>query len=290
MKTARRNYETDDSGVGSSLGCLGMCTVCDGGDARCHGQEYNAVTEDDVKANKDGKWNGMFDIHIAIPKNDGAVLESVKAELRDFIPKFKYFIHVKNFERTPSASWTRDTTAAAHDLEEPGAMATVKVGNDKVALGYEQAREHVRKAMAVLESHGIYDGNFEVEHFLSESLQDFTDFTMERDFPGYAQIMPPESPSHENHIIYRGKLADLPTMEQILQRYNAQMHVTPHQAVLFARSPTPKPDDLASLALTFYQDNRDAVLSFGRKLEENADKLRCSDIITEQVVIVGEKQ
>jgi len=67
------------------------------------------------------------------------------------------------------------------------------------------------------------------------------------------------------------------------------LSVTPHQAVLFARSPRPSDNDLATLALTFYQDSRKAVLDFGKRLERAQGQLQCSDIITEQVCIVGER-
>ena len=270
-----------------------------------------------MKANKNGNLNGRFDIHIAIPahydeqKTRPVPLESIRQDIHDLIPKFKYFIQVKNFDADEAKkNWTLKETAEDHDLDDPGAMATLKVGNgivrqnlclrqaglqiDKagngsVQQGYEQAREVVRRAMAILESHSSYAGNFEVEHFLDERLQDFAGFDMARDFPGYHRIMPQKAPSHENHVIYRGRLVELPTMEQIVQLYKEQMQVTPHQAVVFARSPNPKPDDVASLALTFYQKDRESVLRFGRRLEDVADKLKCDDIITEQVVIVGER-
>jgi hypothetical protein len=285
--------------LGGSLGCRGCIVGCGrfgAGDDGFQASGSLLQAEDTMKANKNGNLNGRFDIHIAIPKHYDeqktrpVPLEQIRQDLRDLIPKFKYFLQVKNFDADEAKEyWTLKETAEKHDLADPGAMATIKIGNGNAQDGYKEARPLIKEAMKIIESHGVYHGNFELEHFMDENIRNLRGWSMPRDFPGYVRVMPPDAPSHENHVIYRGRLIELPTMDQIVQLYNEQMQVTPHQAVVFARSPNPKPDDLASLALTFYQKDRDSVLRFGRKLEEKADKLKCDDVITEQVVIVGER-
>ena len=151
------------------------------------------------RANKDGKLNGMFDIHIAVPKMGWERLIAVQLSLHPIIPKFKYFVEVKNFGYDAHYPWTRETSAKDHDLEEPGAMATVKVGNGRREETYTAAQQKIRQAMTILE-------------------------------------------------------------------------------------------EQASLALTFYQADRRSVLEFGQRLEKAQDRLRCDDVITEQVCIVGERK
>ena len=240
------------------------------------------------RANKDGHLNGMFDIHIAVPKMEQEVLEEVQKRLHPLIPKFKYFINVHNYTEDRHACFT-GKSATDHDLESPGAMATLKVGNGTARGSYEQAKAIICRSMEILEAQKIYVGNFELEHFLDEQVPDFDAFDMQRDFPGYQRVEPPKAPSHENHVIYRRSLGELPTMDEIKETYARVLSVTPHQAVLFARSPRPSDNDLATLALTFYQDSRKAVLDFGKRLERAQGQLQCSDIITEQVCIVGER-
>ncbi|HLC19887.1 MAG TPA: hypothetical protein VJK72_03135 [Candidatus Nanoarchaeia archaeon] len=242
------------------------------------------------RANKDGKLNGMFDIHIAVPKMGWERLIAVQLSLHPIIPKFKYFVEVKNFGYDAHYPWTRETSAKDHDLEEPGAMATVKVGNGRREETYTAAQQKIRQAMTILEEHGIKDGNFELEHFLDERLSDFDDFDMKKDFHGYEQILPPGAPSHENHVIYRRKFGELPSMDEIKTTYNRVLGVTPHQAVVFGYRQHPSLEEQASLALTFYQADRRSVLECGQRLEKAQDRLRCDDVITEQVCIVGERK
>ena len=218
---------------------------------------------------------GIFEIHIAGPQTDIATARQVFADLRKLgLTKNKFFLGVYNVPA--NYGQVACTPPTGHDLENPGWMTTTKTTN------FEEAKHYVLAGMGVLARHNI-KGNFEVERVISRDDPDYF-IEVSREFPNYQRT--PDSPEYENHIIWKDRVANLPSNEDICDVIQRRFGIAPHQIVDFSRDKYG--ESLVSRVATIYQQSRNSALIFGEQLGENEKLAGHKYMVTEQVCLVGE--
>lgn len=223
--------------------------------------------------------SGLFEIHIAGPKTELSVARRVFDGLREVgLMKNKFFLGVYNVPTGRMYRQVACTPPTGHDLPDPGWMTTAK------ARDFEQAKQYALVGMSVLAQHGL-EGNFEVEQMIGECTPDYH-ISLERDFPAYQRVA--DSPTYENHMVWKAELADLPSNDEICESIEARFGISPHQIVDFSKDHTGK--SLVSRVATIYQPGRDEALRFGSKLAPDEKLMEHKYLVTEQVCLVAERK
>lgn len=223
------------------------------------------------------KKMSIVEIHLAIPKQ--SITTVAIAELaRVGFKKAKYFLLVRDI-REEGVSCNLETPPTGHDLADPGMMFTVKVTDIEKGIAL------VKAGMTVLRTLGI-QGNFEIEGQFGESFVTYRDIEMSRELSGYTAIK--DAPAFENHIVWRGTTASLPSHEMIVAFIARQFGFTPHQIVDFSRVEVPGSLDTISRVATVYQPNAAAVQSFSTALTLDDAMPPYAYEIGEKVMVVGE--
>lgn len=217
----------------------------------------------------------IYEMHIAVPVTTKEKMDQVMADLRSIgIQKTKYFHQVHNIitERQDC-----NVPPTGHDLDNPGAMATVKTATR------EEAVTHILNGMRVLKDHGLH-GNFELEGILAPSIEDYEVLPVSEEFPGYSNV--PDSPAYENHMVWKAPLSELPDFEEITKLIRENYDLQVHQIVDFCRVQYPTAEDVVSRVATIYQPSREGALKAG-KLLQNRKNTGSAYAVTEQVMAVG---
>lgn len=222
----------------------------------------------------------MYELHIAIPQVSPAIMMLLFARLAQVgFEKNKFFYRVANIRPTGTSCHPSGTPPTGHDLRDPGAMSTLKVAS------YEEARRFILIGMEVLSSQGIR-GNFEIEGLLGPTTLEFPAIHVATEFPGFRQT--PDSPSFENHIIWKGPASALPGLGQIVRYSREEIGVVPHQIVDFGRDPVMTDETTISRVMTVYQPSCEATLQFAERLRGVKNTLGYRYAVAEQVMAVGE--
>lgn len=217
----------------------------------------------------------LFEAHIAIPVTSFEKMEKAISLLKEAgIAKTKYFHQVHNIITEVHDC---NVPPTGHDLDNPGAMATIKTATRN------EAAEYILKGMQILKDLDL-QGNFELEGILTPAIEDYAVMPVEVEFPGYVAV--PDSPSYENHMVWRAPLGQLPDFEQIVHLIKDNYGLQTHQIVDFCRVQYPTENDMVSRVATIYQPSRKAALEAGRLLQDRKNT-GSAYAITEQVMAVG---
>lgn len=222
---------------------------------------------------------GLFEIHIAGPQTELSVARRVFDGLREVgLMKNKFFLGMYNVPAGRAHRQVACTPPTGHDLPNPGWMTTAKTRD------FDQAKHYVLAGMDVLARHDL-EGNFEIEQVIEGNTPDYH-VNLERDFPSYQRVA--DSPTYENHIIWKAGLADLPSNDQICRSIEDRFGIRPHQIVDFSKDHSG--NSLVSRVATIYQPDRDEALRFGLALPPDEHVIGHKYLVTEQVCLVGERK
>lgn len=224
-----------------------------------------------------------FEVHIAAPVLNEQLTTLVRETLHDLgLPKTKYFTGVHNEKPiTPDSG-------NGHDLEHPGTMSTVKVQS------IEEAVNLVRTGMTRLRELGIEGTNFEIERVMVPEDDSVSSFSLEDSLAEFKDV--PNAPTFENHVLYKGTNAELPSIQQIIDLIKSVIGQEVNQIVDFARVREEEIDSstIISRVATIYQPSHsaaaetDAVMRNAIKALRFVKNPRDPRIVTEQVLTVGE--
>lgn len=222
----------------------------------------------------------MYEIHIAFPVLPVSTTSLIFAALEEVgIKKNKFFYAVENIRPADSACHPAGTPPTGHDLENPGSMSTVKVPT------YAEARALILTGMEVLAKHSV-EGNFEIEALIGPSVPEFPEIDVDADFTEFQRV--PDSPAFENHIIWKNLLGALPSYDQIVAYFEAELGTTPHQIVDFGRDAVCSEHTIVSRVATVYQPSHLAAIEFASKLRGARNTMGHRYAVAEQVLLVGE--
>lgn len=215
----------------------------------------------------------VFEVHLAVPKFNELTNQKILKVLTGVgFAKNKYFQKVRDLKPITMGCTN------GHDLENPGIMATSHVAS------LEEAVFLAQKGMFSLKEEGIEGVNFEIERVLFSSASELR-AQVALLFSDYKPV--PNSPQYENHLIYKGCSADIPSDEVIRDLLdNAGLEL--NQIVDFTNEAQVSPTTIISRVATIYQSTKESAQESDEKLRKNQSKFGNPRIITEEVLFVGE--
>lgn len=201
----------------------------------------------------------MYEVHIGFAKASADTVQTLQSvgwqKVKFFLTNINVACH----------------RATGHDIAIPWAMATSRISQS------DEAMDLVCRGMEVLRQSGV-QGNFEIESFDLEA--------PEIALPARFRVVP-NSPSFENHLIWRGIRQSLPTITAITGKV-ATLLGAAHQVVDFARKPLVDADIMVSRVVTIYQDSIVQTRKFDRRAQAIIDELGCHRVVAEKVLVVGQ--
>lgn len=217
----------------------------------------------------------IIEVHIAAPKLDEKSTQLVRETLNGLgLPKTKHFQKVNDVNPiTPGC-------LNGHDLQNPGTMSTVKV------FSIEDAVNLVRTGMSKLRELGIEGTNFEIERVMVPEDDTVHDFSLEATLPDFKDV--PNSPRFENHLVYKGTTAELPSDEEIVALVRSVTGQEVNQIVDFTKESEVDASTVISRVATIYQPSQSAAATMDSTLQNSRKNLGNPRIVTEQVLTVGE--
>lgn len=216
----------------------------------------------------------IFEVHISVPKLDKDRSKVVQGALNAIgLPKVKYFQRVRDLQPITIGC------ANGHDIQNPGAMATVKVQT------IEETVNLVRTGMSKLRELGIGGMNFEIEKVMfPEDIQE--SFSLQETLPDFQEV--PNSPTYENHLLFKGTLNELPSDEKIITRVKSLCGRTINQIVDFTGERETNPSTIISRVATIYQPSHSAAAQMDTTMRNLLKELGNPRVVTERVLLVGE--
>lgn len=217
-----------------------------------------------------------YEAHIAIPRIPTAKVHELMANLRAVgIRDFDFFLRLINL---PIDQQPCPVHPETHDIDNPMLITTTRA-QDRAAI-----IKLIRDGMIVLHSHGIHDGNFELEcdaHAIADdhpTIDDFPDFVQQE-----------SAPKFEAHIQWSGAARLLPSDEAIADYHQAVFGYSPNQIADFALSEKPSKEETVWRVSTVYHGRVCDVLHFAQTVSGNMHKFPgANSVIAEKICVVSE--
>lgn len=222
-----------------------------------------------------------IEIHIATPKLDREIatprLNAERAQLVGDVLREIGFTKTKYFQGVRDLRTITPGCMNGHDLSDPLTMSTLKVHT------IEEGVALVRNGMAAILGLGITGSNFEIERVMIPN-----ELPGNHQLPNLSEFRPvPNSPTHENHTLYKGTLSTLPS-DQDIENLMLSIGLQVNQIVDFTHDAEITPETIISRVATVYQPSHQAAAETDLLLRKSYNALGKPRIVTEQVLIVGE--
>jgi len=213
--------------------------------------------------------NELYEIHVTGNGRPDEVKALLKTTLLSLSGKVsgKEIINIYDIPASPEYPHTMDTPPTGHDILHPKWMITARANSAKESF------DIINRIREII-SHYSLEVNIELEKNISADVKD--DQISVSEYQGIESIA--DVPAYENHFVWKGKLTEIPSYNDIISSVRQSLNVSPHQLIDFINE-----SGVVSRVATLYQPTRKTTLHY---LVQNL-ALSPIKIIAEQVCFVG---